>query len=155
MWYVMQVRTGNEFYMKQQCERMISPEAAEKIFIPLTERKVQRNHEWRLEKFPLFAGYVFVISEQVELFQTEMRRLYGFKRLLGADGEIVPLTTAEVTFMEGLGGKEQIVGMSGPLVGREGLIRKIDRHKRKAFIEIEMFGRPQKVEMGVEILWKR
>ena len=70
--------------------------------------------------------------------------------------------------MEGLGGKEQIVGMSegfikndkvvitsGPLVGREGLIRKIDRHKRKAFIEIEMFGRPQKVEMGVEILWKR
>ena len=94
--------------------------------------------------------------------------LPGFKRLLGADGEIVPLTTAEVTFMEGLGGKEQIVGMSegfiendkvvitsGPLVGREGLIRKIDRHKRKAFIEIEMFGRPQKVEMGVEILWKR
>ena len=168
MWYVMQVRTGNEFYMKQQCERMISPEAAEKIFIPLTERKVQRNHEWRLEKFPLFAGYVFVISEQVELFQTEMRRLFGFKRLLGADGEIVPLTTAEVTFMEGLGGKEQIVGMSegfiendkvvitsGPLVGHEGLIRKIDRHKRKAFIEIEMFGRPQKVEMGVEILWKR
>ena len=168
MWYVMQVRTGNEFYMKQQCERMISPEAAEKIFIPLTERKVQRNHEWRLEKFPLFAGYVFVISEQIDLFHTEMRRLFGFKRLLGADGEIVPLTTAEVTFMEGFGGKEQIVGMSegfiendkvvitsGPLVGREGLIRKIDRHKRKAFIEIEMFGRPQKVEMGVEILWKR
>ena len=99
MWYVMHVRTGNEFYMKQQCDRMISPEAAEKIFIPLTERKIQRNHEWRLEKFPLFAGYVFVISEQIELFQTEMRRLFGFKRLLGADGEIVPLTTAEVTFM--------------------------------------------------------
>ena len=33
MWYVMQVRTGNEFYMKQQCERMISPEAAEKVTV--------------------------------------------------------------------------------------------------------------------------
>lgn len=168
MWYVMQVRTGTECYMKQQCERLISPEAAERVFIPMTERKVQRRGQWQLEKYPLFTGYVFVISTQIDLFYTEMRRLFGFKRLLGADGEIVPLTTAEVTFLEGIGGKEQVVGMSegfivndkvvitsGPLVGREGLIRKIDRHKRKAFIEIEMFGRPQKVEMGVEILWKR
>ena len=168
MWYVMQVRTGGEFYMKQQCERLISPEAAEKIFIPLTERKIQRRGEWRLEKFPLFPGYMFVITDQIDLFRMEMKRLFGFKRLLGADGEIISLTTAEVTFMDCFGGKEQIVGMSegfiendkvvitsGPLVGREGLIRKIDRHKRKAFIEIEMFGRSQKVEMGVEILWKR
>ena len=36
----------------------------------------------------------------------------------------------------------------------EAFIRKIDRHKRKAWLEIEMFGRMQRVEVGLEIISK-
>lgn len=168
MWYVMQVRTGDENAMKRQCERLLPLEEGERVFVPLTERKVQRNKEWCLERKALFPGYLFIITDDVERFHDESKRLFGFRRLLGADGVIIALTDAEVTFMQTFGGEEQIVGMSegfiendkvvvssGPLVGREGLIRKIDRHKRKAFVEVEMFGRPQKIEIGLEILWKR
>ena len=49
---------------------------------------------------------------------------------------------------------EKVVVLEGPLKGREGLIRKIDRHKRLAWLEIEMFGRKTKFEVGLEIVRK-
>ena len=42
----------------------------------------------------------------------------------------------------------------GPLVGREGLIRKIDRHKRRAYLEVTMFGRTIPASVGLEIVRK-
>ena len=47
---------------------------------------------------------------------------------------------------------EQVIVTGGPLMGMEGYIRKIDRHKRKAWVELEMFGRIQRVEIGLEIV---
>lgn len=43
---------------------------------------------------------------------------------------------------------------SGPLRGREQLIRKIDRHKRTAEIEIPIDGKKQRVTVGLEIYQK-
>ncbi|MCD8361556.1 MAG: hypothetical protein LUC98_01135 [Lachnospiraceae bacterium] len=43
---------------------------------------------------------------------------------------------------------------SGPLAGREGCIRKIDRHKRTAKIQVEMFGQVIDATVGVEIVRK-
>ena len=48
-----------------------------------------------------------------------------------------------------------MVVLSGPLKGNEGLIRKIDRHKRKAWLEIEMFGRTVEMQVGLEVVGKR
>ncbi len=42
----------------------------------------------------------------------------------------------------------------GPLMGREGLIRKIDRHKRRAYLEVTMFGRTVPASVGLEIVRK-
>jgi transcriptional antiterminator NusG len=48
----------------------------------------------------------------------------------------------------------QVIILSGPLEGMEGYIKKIDRHKRKAYLEIPMFGGVQTVEMGLEVAFK-
>ena len=79
----------------------------------------------------------------------------------------MPLDEAEVSFLLEFGKEEQIVSMSegiiekdrvvitnGPLKGNEGLIRKIDRHKRRAYLEIEMFGRKIETRVGLEIVAK-
>ncbi|MFR3950420.1 MAG: hypothetical protein ACLTZM_27535 [Ruminococcus sp.] len=42
----------------------------------------------------------------------------------------------------------------GPLTGMEGSIRRIDRHKRIAHLEIEMFGRTVEMKVGLEIIEK-
>ena len=55
---------------------------------------------------------------------------------------------------EGVIENSKVRVISGPLVGKEGFIKRIDRHKRKAFLEMEMFGRVQKVQVGLEIVAK-
>lgn len=76
--------------------------------------------------------------------------------------------TDEEWGVSGFGGEDQVVEMSegiivgtkimvtkGPLVGKEGYIKKIDRHTRKAWLEMKMFGKEQTVEVGLEIVEKR
>lgn len=43
---------------------------------------------------------------------------------------------------------------SVPFVGKEKYIRKIDRHKRKALLEMSIFGEKQKMQVGLEIVEK-
>ena len=79
----------------------------------------------------------------------------------------MPLTEKEQRFIQRLGGNGYVVEMSegiieqskvrvtsGPLMGMEGYIRKIDRHKRKAWLELELFGRKQTVQVGLEVVSK-
>lgn len=44
--------------------------------------------------------------------------------------------------------------ISGPMKEMKGKIKFIDRHKRLAVIEIEMFGRKTEVRLGLEIVMK-
>ena len=86
-------------------------------------------------------------------------------RLLVTGKEIVPITKVEEQFLVGIGGDELVIGMSkgiiergkvtvmsGPLQNMEGSIKKINRHKRLAWVEVKMFGREMRVPLGLEIL---
>lgn len=96
-----------------------------------------------------------------------LRKVIGLTKLIGIGREIVPLTEQEVMLIEKLVNEDGLVGMSqgiiqggrtvitsGPLKGLEGCIRRIDRHKRIARIEIEMMGRMLETQVGLEILEK-
>ena len=56
---------------------------------------------------------------------------------------------------KGLIVNDQVIIREGPLKGNEGLIKKIDRHKRRAYLELEMFGRTVETQVGLEIVEKR
>lgn len=167
MWYVVQVRTGTEESIRMQCEKNISARVLERCFVPYYEEKKRIRGEWTVQKKVLFPGYVFIVSEEMERLYEELKNVVGLTKLLGIGQEIVALDDKEIAFLKRFGGEEQIVEMSvgvieqskvivtsGPLMGMEGLIRKIDRHKRKAWLEVEMFGRSQIVQVGLEIVAK-
>ena len=42
----------------------------------------------------------------------------------------------------------------GPLKGHEALIRKINRYKRVAYLDMRMFGRTKTIKVGLEIVRK-
>lgn len=168
MWYVIQVRTGTEEEIQRQCETIIDKSILEKSFVPKYEQERKYQGKWHTELKVLFPGYVFLISGEKEKLFFELKRITGLTKLLGTGETIVPLTDEEVNFLLRLGGEEQTVEMSegiienervvvtsGPLKGNEGLIRKIDRHKRKAWLEIEMFGRTVEMQVGLEVVEKR
>ena len=129
MWYVVQVRTGSEESIRIQCSKNVSAEVLEKCFIPYYEEKWRRQGVWRTEKKILFPGYIFVVTEHMEELYRQLNKVIGLTKLLGT-------------------------GTDGPLQGKEGLIKKIDRHKRKAYLELPMFGRMQTVQVGLEIVAK-
>lgn len=168
MWYVLQVRTGTEENIRLQCRNNISEAVLSRCFIPYYEEKKRIRGEWRIQKKILFPGYVFVVTEQLDKLYEALKNIIGLTKLIRVGEKIVPLTSDEKNFLLGFGGKEQVARMStgiikgtkiivtqGPLMGKEGYIRKVDRHKRKAWLEMKMFGRVQKIEVGLEIVEKK
>ena len=147
MWYVMQVRTGTEENIRCQCQRLINSNVLERCFIPYYQQKQRFQGEWHIQERILFPGYVFLIAENLEQLVENLRKVTGMTRLLGTGDEIIPLSQEEVELLLKLGKEEQLVAMStgiiendqvriltGPLQGMEGYIRKINRHKRKAWV---------------------
>ena len=169
MWYVIQVRTGTEENIRCQCQWLISNDILERCFIPYYQLKKRFQGEWHIQEDILFPGYVFLFAQDLEMLAENLKRVVGLTRLIGTGDEIVPLSEAEITFLTKLGGgfdenivkmstgiieNDQIKVLSGPLKDMEGYIKKIDRHKRKAWISIEMFGRSIDAEIGLEIISK-
>ena len=123
-WYVIQVRTGKEEKIKNTCEKLISRDILEECFIPKCIRLKKYQGTWKEVDEVLFKGYVFMISDHID----ELSQGY----------------------IEG----DKINIISGPLVGYEGMIKKIDRHKRVAYIEVKLFDQITMVQVGLEIIGK-
>ncbi len=168
MWYVMQVQTGTEERIRTQCISIIDEKILERCFIPYYEEKKKYQGTWHTEKKIVFPGYVFMVSERLSDLYEKLRKVIGLTKLLGTGKEIVPLSEEETALLKRMGAGERpleismgfiengmVVVTEGPLVGMEGYIRKIDRHKRKAWLEIDMFGRIVEMEVGLEIIAKK
>ena len=147
MWYVMQVRTGTEENIRCQCQRLISSNILKRCFIPYYQQKKRFQGKWHIQERILFPGYVFLIAENLEQLTENLRKVTGMTRLLGTGEQLVAMSTGIIE-------NDQVRILTGPLQGMEGYIRKINRHKRKAWVSIEMFGRSVDMEVGLEIIKK-
>jgi transcriptional antiterminator NusG len=167
MWYAVQVLTGEEELVRQLCEMQISEEILEKCFIPYYERPKRFHGQWHTLRQVLFPGYVFLITSDVYALYEALKQIQHFTKILGNENCLLPLHEGEVAFLERLGGEKHVTALSigiieqdqvritaGPLMGLEGCIKKIDRHKRTARIRVEMFGRTIDASVGLEIVEK-
>lgn len=168
MWYVVQVRTGMEQEIMTQCRKIIPSSILERCFIPYYEMMKKYQGEWHKEKKVLFPGYVFMSTDDIDSLYMELKRVIGLTKLIGNGEEIIPLRQEDTRFLKKFGKEKQVVKMSkgvildekviitdGPLKGKEGIIKKIDRHKRKAYLAVPIFGRILDAQVGLEITEKR
>lgn len=168
MWYVIQVTAGKEEQILSMITKYGVRKYLKECFYPTYEHKRKCLGQWRQEKAILFPGYIFVISDQVEELYQSLKNIPELTRILGVGEKWTPMTKEDVEIIEVLSGKERVVRFSegyivgtqitvikGPLQGMEGTIRRIDRHKRKAYLEIPMFGRMLNAQVGLEIVEKQ
>ena len=167
-WYVVQVRSGHEKQIAEKCRTMISNEILEECFIPEYVRKKKYLGKWHDVKDILFKGYIFMVTDHIDALYTELKKIPDFVKVIGKKKEMIyPLDEEEVSFMKSFGKEEHIVEMSqgfiqgerifiteGPLQGKEGLIMKIDRHKRIAYLKLSMFNKETTTKVGLEIISK-
>ena len=173
VWYVIQVFGGREASIMHKIEQLADSQTYNRVFTPRRVIMRKRKGEWISQEELLFPGYVFVDTASPEAFHKELSCVPAMTKLLASgdigDRKFIPVSDDEKALICAFTGEEgNVMGMSkgviegdraiimsGPLVGKEALVRKIDRHKRVAWIEADMFGRKLAFKVGLEIVKKR
>ncbi len=172
MWYVIQVIGGHEQKVLRQIEKMVNIQTYKQVFIPTYEIKKRYAGAWQLCREVLFPGYVFVETKIPEQFRGQLHKVPSMTRIL-TSGDVeeryfIPLSDEEKTVIsaflgdddyvmrmsEGIIEGDKVVILKGPLMNGEAVVKKIDRHKRLAYLEIPMFGRQLTIKAGLEIIKK-
>jgi transcriptional antiterminator NusG len=177
-WVILFVRTGSEENLADVLRDKLNADEYQP-FLPIKETSHRSHGVIRKECRLLFPGYVFIqtdietgsIAEKLKDTLTnttgkwhediysilhygndkndvairQKERLY-WERLFDSDFCV----TGSVGFIEG----DIIKITSGPLVGMESRIKKINRHKREAVVEMDMMGSVREVRVMLEVVEK-
>jgi transcriptional antiterminator NusG len=165
IWYLLKCPKDHETeYTEKYLNSARSSEWTEVVCFRY-QRLMRYGGRWHLEKKLLLPGYIFLsrsdMTKTEELNRQTGRGMDGnvpislslipceipYARMLCQDGNLVPMSRGVIR-----NGKPAV--LSGPLKGRENLIRKIDRHKRTARIEIPLGGEQKQITVGLEIYEK-
>lgn len=171
-WYVFHVQTGKEQTACDLLNKLFDSEESS-AFIPQVETIFKSSKLIRKELKPMFPGYIFtesILEEKIFVTQTYKYARFSkciFNLLSNDTFSNIRLSEDEKNFLLGFCNDKYIVeesiGLidgdkvyitSGPLKGRESIIRKIDRHKRRVEIELMYFGDIRRISVSLEIVAK-
>jgi transcriptional antiterminator NusG len=180
-WYVLYVRTNtehrvvtdfNNYYIQN-----FSSQYELELFCPESEYYFRNSKNRQLGKKylkrPLFPNYVFIETNMPTLtFLKEFAQyIYNsadiIRILRYGDSPEIALTFEErrrfeylfkgtrcLEHSEGYMEGDVVKIVAGPLIGLEGIIKKINRHNCNAVIEIDMFNQKQTIKVALEIVSK-
>ena len=163
--YVVQVATGREQQVMSLAERLVTPKVPSRFYAPRYrfQRKIQGK--WQIVDELLTPGYLYAETSDIRSLEKHVSELPLFAKVLRMNGNIIALSEAELEWLDRLTGPNRVVGFSvgymegdrvviedGPLAGLESKIKKINRHKRLAYVDIQLLGRSKTVAVGLEIV---
>ena len=163
MWYVLQVRAGEELAVKDALR-----EQGLTAIVPREDRTIRRGGEWTTQEYLLLPGYVVVQADYTADNYYLVRRVLGVLRWLGTeanDGAPIPLTYQETAWVRMLedGGQPiqastarlredgQLEILSGPLLALAPHVVKYDKRSRRATVEITVAGETQRITLSLTI----
>ena len=167
-WVVARVTSGKEDEIRETCADMLPKDVLKDVFVPKHVRLKKYRGEWRRETRPLYSGYVFMVTDDPEALDKALTKVPGYHRLLKAADVILTVSDEEKSFINRIAGRDNVVEIStgykegdkitvvsGPMMGLEGDIIHVDRHKRLVTINVSLFGRMVKTTLGLELTYKK
>lgn len=166
--YAIQVGSGQEAKVEELIRRFVDESVIGEIFVPRFEAMRRWKGEWHKRTERLTPGYLYVETSDVEKLALQLSRVPAFTKLLGNNEVFIPLNDDEVAWLNAFTGNDcrviemsegivegsKVVVLRGPLMGHEAEIKRVDRHRRTAELEICMFGRVKTIRLGLEIISK-
>jgi transcriptional antiterminator NusG len=169
-YFVMQVKSTREDVFVTGVRKSLAhrPEQ-QRFFFPKRRLSIRRGGKIIKELQPLFSGYVFVESENID---SELYRLAkktpGFFRFLKDNHNIVPLTDRDLEIVKHFlsfgdvaepskvlfDESDHIVVREGALKGLEGRIVKVDKRKKRAKIQIDFSDNSFLLDLAFEVIEK-
>lgn len=169
--YVLFVRTGQEYKVEQLLKERLERDLFVP-FIPLHEKIFKAYGNVRKEIKPLFPSYVFIETDvsSREFIERISNLVYASPDIL----RVLKYSDMEYAMKEserqmllnlcndnrciesstGIIEGDKIIIVEGPLKGLESIVKKINRHKRQALIEINFMGEIRLVSVTLEIAEK-
>lgn len=139
------------------------------VFVPKARVGVKQGGKWLPGEETLLPGYLVAVTRDPARLAFALRRANGLARLVKQDNVFVPLPRESVEWMErhtqrGAAAVEMSEGYveggtlhvtAGPLAGREANVVKVDHRRKRAYLELEMFGRKITAQLGIRITRNR
>lgn len=165
-WYVVQVFKGREEFMAGLITRVAPASVLEECFYPRFATEIKVRGRWVPVEKPLFPGYLIAITHNPEGLDRVLLSMPEPARVLTLGDIYVPLGADEaeligaftrpgervVPMSMGVKEGDRVVVTSGPLVGRQGLIRAMNRRKSIAYLELDLCGRRVSTRVGLGIV---
>ena len=167
MWYVIQVKSGDEHELKALLETIKKPGAFGESFVPLFEEVRRSGGKNNISFRRLFPGYIFVEADDPRNVFETLREVPEFTKLLGSvedDGTklFIPIGKEDEEFLDTLfedgcmhvsyihmAKNGRIDRIAGPLASYRNHITKLEIRHRMAVVEAEMFGKKRRVKFGL------
>lgn len=171
MYYVIQVKSGNEDKVIEEIAKQNRKAIVFDAFAPRRKTKRKYKEGWKEVEERCFPGYVFVETNEAKKLFKDLYWIPEFTRLLGQEGKsdnFAPLSEEEARMVDILYGKrsnrvtdisrieiqegDKVRILDGPLRDLETRIKKVNLHKRKVTVELTICNQPFDVEVGIEII---
>lgn len=165
-WYVIQVRGGREDVVAAAVRQLGRAGTIEECFSPKwrTQRKVRGA--WEDVERLLLPGYVIAATDFPLELDVVLRRVSEFTRILQNETGFIPLDRDEVGWIgrHALGPDrviplsravkegDEVVVVEGPLKDRWFQVKRIDRRRSTAYVEIDFLGRKKEVPVGLMVV---
>ena len=159
MWCVFVTKAGREDLIWRMCERHLGKEFYSCCMFPLCEQSEHYMGTWHTKCEKVFPGYIFFNTKDPDELSRQLRK----EKIIAQNDKLYILTPEDVRCLfffkkngafpmsQGIIVDGRLTILSGPLVGEESRIAKVDRHKRRAWLQMELFGKPHMVVIGLEI----
>jgi len=161
MWYVIQVKTGDEKGIARKLQELGIQAVA-----PVEDRVIRTSGKWTSKEYVIFTGYVFLQMTYNAENYYRVKGTPGVIRFLGDNQSPSTLSYLEAEWIMALAGKDneplkptvvraaedgtlQIV--SGVLKKFESNITKIDKRSRKAAFEITICNEKKDVQLSIQM----
>lgn len=166
MWYVIQVLKDSEDAMAELICRVVPAAVLGECFSPKYATEMKIRGRWVPCERDLFPGYLIAITDTPRELEVALAQIPEFCRVLMQGERFVPLDRDEVEMIgvftdrgnrtvpmsHAVKDGDRVVVTEGPLVGREGLIKAVDRRKSIAVVELDVCGRKISTRMGLSVV---
>lgn len=159
--YCLYCKTGSELIVAKNINKV------SKNFTAVAPTKILREKRkgiWEDKKQVLLPGYVFIYGEN-EINSTNKDYIFnayklleydtGQKELAGSDYEYAMWAyrhNGSIATSKVLAEGKSVKVIDGPLLDLSGKIVKLDKHKQKAWVEIEFYGEKKIISLSVDCI---
>jgi Transcription antiterminator len=158
------VETGKELRVQEYIDVFYN-EIIEHTFVPKRKLIEKRSGIKHTVLKTLFPGYVFINADMSIDLYYKLKKIPRLIKPLGTGDYYSPVDASEIDTIKKLVGEGDTIDFSdifyvnskvyiksGPLLGMEGVIRRINKHHERAQVVLYLMGSPKTVEIGINVL---